>query len=64
VTSSFNGQVRPAAANRFSVSRTVDGTTPVRRAIWCFDTPAYPKRTISRTWRMQTLPAGINPLLG
>jgi len=27
-------------------------------------TPAHPKRTISRTWRMQTLPAGINPLLG
>jgi hypothetical protein len=43
VISSPNGQARPAAANRFSVSRTVDGTTPVRKAIWCFDTPAYPK---------------------
>jgi hypothetical protein len=35
VTSSPSGQVRPEVAKRFSVSRTVDGTTPVSRAIWC-----------------------------
>jgi hypothetical protein len=50
-------------AKRFSVSRTVDGANPVRRAISCREVPANLKRKISRTWRIEILPAGINPLL-
>ena len=34
-----------------------------RRAISCLEMPVHPNRKTSRTWRMETLPAGINPLL-
>jgi hypothetical protein len=37
-----------AAAKRFSVSRTVDGASPVRRAISCLETLAEHRRKISR----------------
>src|SRR6516165_986809 len=59
VTSSGSGQAKPTAAKRFSVSRTVDDASPVRRAISCLERPAEQRRKISRTWRIETLPAGI-----
>ncbi len=36
----------------------------VRETTLTLEMPAHPKRKISRTWRMQTLPAGIYPPLG
>src|SRR5215813_13241107 len=30
----------------------------------CLETPTEQRRKISRTWRIETLPAGIHPLLG
>src|SRR6266481_1999169 len=63
LTASGSGQSRPAALKRAIVSRTVDAASPVRRAISCLEIPANPRRKTSRTRRMATLPAGINPLL-
>jgi len=62
--SAGNGQLSPAAASRFSVSRTVDGATPTRRAISLPDTPAAFNRSTSRTWRIAILSAGIVPSRG
>ena len=45
-----NGQLSPASCSRFTVARTVDGATPVRRAISRTATsPADSNRKISRT---------------
>jgi hypothetical protein len=65
VTSSGSGQMRPAAAKRLSISRTVDGATPRRRAISRVDRPPtnFNLRT-SRTWRMAVLSAGIGSSFG
>src|SRR5260221_5317790 len=63
VTVSGSGQSRPVVLKRSIVSRTVDAASPVRRAISCVEIPANPRRKTSRTRRMATLPAGINPLL-
>jgi len=63
VTLSGSGQSSPLALKRATVSRTVDAASPVRRAISCLDIPANPRRKTSRTRRMATLPAGIDPLL-
>ena len=59
-----SGQYSPAAASRLSVSRTVDGATPTRRAISLPETPAALNRSTSRTWRMAILSAGIVPSCG
>jgi hypothetical protein len=57
-------QTSLAAANRFSVSRTVEAATPTRRAISLPDTPAAFNRSTSRTWRIAILSAGIVPSRG
>jgi hypothetical protein len=54
-----NGQLNPALASRFKVNRTVDGATPIRRAISLSPTPTVVKRSTSRTWRIVVLSAGI-----
>jgi hypothetical protein len=59
VTSSANGQVNPAAANRQTVSRTVDGAAPTRRAISRIGIPADFNLITSRTWRIASLSVGI-----
>src|ERR1700740_1387346 len=59
VISAGNGQLNPALASRFNVTRTVDDATPTRRAISLSPTPAVLKRSTSRTWRLVVLSAGI-----
>jgi len=48
-----------AAATRCSVSRTVEAATPIRIPICRVETPAACNLTISRTWRIVVLSAGI-----
>src|SRR6516164_2518686 len=55
---------QPGLRKSLTDSRTVEGASPVRRAISCLETPTEQRRKISRTWRIETLPAGIHPLLG
>src|SRR5216684_235386 len=58
---SGSGQPSSALSRRFSVSRTVEGASPRRRAISRVGMPAENfKRMISRTWRIETLSAGID----
>jgi DNA-binding winged helix-turn-helix (wHTH) protein len=64
VSSAGNGQLSPALASRFNVSRTVEDATPTRRAISLPDTPAAFNRSTSRTWRIAILSAGIRPYHG
>jgi hypothetical protein len=64
VSSAGNGQLNPALASRFRVSRTVEGATPTRRAISLPETPAAFNRSTSRTWRIAILSAGIVPSRG
>jgi hypothetical protein len=52
-----------AGAKRAIGARTVDDAKPVRRATSRLETPANVKRRTSRTTRIATLSAGINPLL-
>src|SRR5258708_10402319 len=57
---SGKGQPSPAPSKRLNVSRTVEAAMPSRRAISRVEIPAENfKRTISRTWRIATLSAGI-----
>src|SRR5205085_982918 len=56
---SSNGQLNPARASRFKVSRTVDGATPTSRAISLSPTPSVDKLSTSRTWRIVVLSAVI-----
>jgi hypothetical protein len=59
VISAGNGQRGPALASRCNVNRTVDGATPLRRAISLSPSPAVLKRSTSRTRRIGILSAGI-----
>src|SRR5882757_5259004 len=59
-----NGQISPSDWKRAIVARTVDDAKPVRRATSRLETPANVKRRTSRTTRIATLSAGIDPLLG
>src|SRR5271165_4354257 len=62
---SATGHDRPDVDSRFSVSLTVEGATPRRRAISRVATPAENfRRMISRASRMATLSAGIVCSLG
>src|SRR5260221_5177210 len=57
---SGKGQPSPAPSKRLNVSRTVEAAMPSRRAISRVEIPAENfKRTISRTWRIATLSAGM-----
>ncbi|MGY4262770.1 hypothetical protein ACVJF2_001340 [Bradyrhizobium sp. USDA 4519] len=59
VMSSGNGQVSPAASNRWIVNRTVEGAVPTRRAISRVGIPADFNLITSRTWRIANLSVGI-----
>ncbi len=59
MSSSGNGQLRPAASNRRMVSRTVEGAAPIRRAISRLGSPAAFILITSRTRRIASLSVGI-----
>ncbi|MGY4403876.1 hypothetical protein ACVIYL_004679 [Bradyrhizobium sp. USDA 3315] len=59
VMSSGNGQVSPAASNRWIVNRTVEGAVPTRRAISRVGIPADFNLITSRAWRIANLSVGI-----
>src|SRR6185437_11707263 len=59
VMSSGNGQVSPAASNRWIVNLTVEGAVPNRRAISRVGIPADFNLITSRTWRIASLSVGI-----
>ncbi|MGY3533148.1 hypothetical protein ACVILK_003264 [Bradyrhizobium embrapense] len=59
MSSSGNGQLRPAASNRRMVSRTVEGAAPIRRAISRLGSPAAFILITSRTRRVTSLSVGI-----
>src|SRR5579883_1991150 len=59
VRSSGSGQLSPAAAARRIVSRTVEGATPIRRAISRLGSAAAFILITSRTWRIASLSVGI-----
>lgn len=59
VTSSGNGQLKPAASNRRIASRTVEGAAPTRRAISRLGSPAAFILITSRTRRIASLSVGI-----
>jgi len=64
VIASGKGQTKPAAVKRASVSRTVEGAIPIRRATSRTGTSAPSlNRNSSRTRRMATLSAGITASL-
>ncbi|WP_245453985.1 hypothetical protein [Bradyrhizobium sp. AC87j1] len=59
MTSSGHGQLQPAASNRRSASRTVEGAAPNRRAISRLGSPAAFILITSRTRRIASLSVGI-----
>src|SRR6266566_6097198 len=60
---SGSGKLNPSDWKRAIVARTVDDARPVRRATSRLEIPANVKRRTSRTTRIATLSAGIDPLL-